>query len=81
MISKIRYPDGRTYICDDCKKEIKKFTNYDNARAAGWAVSWERTYCYCPACAPAHRLGGANGKHTKPKQWLPKGFEQIKIDI
>ncbi len=81
MIGKIRYPDGRTYICDDCNKEVAKFTNYDNARAAGWAVSWERTYCYCPTCATAHRLGGANGKHTKPQQWLPKGLEQIKIDI
>lgn len=76
MISKIRYPDGRTYICDDCGKEVAKFKNYEEARAAGWAVSWERTYCYCPKCAPYHRLGGAN-KPTATN--LPKNVEQLRI--
>lgn len=76
MISKVRYPDGRTYICDDCKKEIAKFKNYDEARAASWAVSWERTYCYCPKCAPYHRFGGANKLSAAT---LPKNDEQLRI--
>jgi len=71
---------SKKYICDDCGT-AGTFTGYRYARAAGWAISKQYTKCYCPDCAPAHRLGGANGKHTKPQQWLPNGFEQIKIDI
>lgn len=62
MIGKIRYADGRNYICDDCAKASAKFKSYDEARAAGWAVSWERSFCFCPSCAPYHRLGGAKKK-------------------
>lgn len=63
MISKTRYESGRTYVCDDCNKEVDHFKNYEEARAAGWAVSWERTACYCPSCAPYHRFGGATNKN------------------
>lgn len=79
MIGEIRYADGRDYVCDDCGKEKARFKNYDEARhTAGWAVSWERTYCYCPKCAPFHRLGGAN-KPTAAT--LPKNGEQLRIGI
>lgn len=77
MISKIVYPDGRTYICDGCKKEIAKFKNYDAARKAGWAVSWERINCFCPKCAPKYRRGAA--KKILPTA-LPKNEGQISID-
>lgn len=71
---------ARKYVCDDCGTSAE-FTSYIKARGAGWAISRDYKTCYCPECAPPHRLGGANGKHTKPKQWLPKGYEQIKIEI
>lgn len=76
MIGTIRYADGRRYICDDCGKAVQHFKSYDDARRAGWAVSWERTYCYCPKCAPYHRLGGAT-KATE--HGLPKSVEQLRI--
>lgn len=67
MISKIRYPDGRTYICDDCKASAGKFKNYDAARSAGWAISYDRIECYCPKCAAKHRNVGraVNGVRAK----------------
>lgn len=77
MIAKIVYPDGRTYICDGCKKAVAKFKNYDAARNAGWAISWERTLCYCPKCAPKHRRGEAKKKNVAV---LPKNCGQISID-
>ncbi|MDE7181505.1 MAG: hypothetical protein K2O41_00550 [Clostridia bacterium] len=67
------------YTCDDCH-ETAVFRSYKKARAAGWAISKDYKNCYCPECAPAHRLGGANGKRTTPRQWLPEGFEQLKIE-
>ncbi len=74
----------KTYICDDCKTSAE-FSSYLKARAALWAISKDYKNCYCPECAPAHRLGGANGKrntkHAKPTFHLPKGFEQLKMDI
>lgn len=69
------------YDCDDCRTARATFKSYVKARAAGWAISRDSETCYCPECAPAHRLGGANGKHTKPRKWLPDGFEQLEIKI
>lgn len=68
------------YTCDDCGIKAV-FKSYKKARAAGWALSGNYKNCYCPECAPPHRLGGANGKSVPPKHWLPDGFEQIKLDI
>ncbi len=74
----------KPYICDDCG-ERGEFVSYLKARAANWAISRDYKSCYCPECAPAHRLGGANGKRTtsrgSARQWLPKGFEQLSIEI
>lgn len=58
MIGKIRYADGRNYVCDECKNEVKRFKNYDEARRAGWAISYFRDKCYCPNCAELHRHAG-----------------------
>lgn len=76
MIGKIRFENGRNYVCDDCNQKTGRFKNYEAARAAGWAVSWERTYCYCPACAPYHRFGGATRNTAST---LPKNGEQLRI--
>lgn len=72
--------ETKIYTCDDCGAR-GEFTSYVKARAASWAVSRDYKNCYCAECAPAHRLGGANGKTTAPRQWLPKGCEQLKLDI
>ncbi|MDE6597254.1 MAG: hypothetical protein K2K60_01270 [Clostridia bacterium] len=71
---------AKTYTCDDCG-ERGEFTSYVKARGAGWAISRDYKSCYCPECAPVHRLGGANGRRTAPRSWLPKGFEQLSIDV
>lgn len=70
----------KKYVCDDCAR-TGEFSSYIKARASGWAVAKDYSKCYCPNCAPEHRRGGANGKSAKPKQWLPNGCEQIKLDI
>lgn len=77
--------DKINYECDDCG-ETATFSSRDKARKkGGWAVGRNNKNCYCPECAPAHRLGGANGKRTSSRasrqQWLPKGFEQLSIDV
>lgn len=68
------------YTCDDCHEKAV-FRSYKKARAANWAISKDYKNCYCPECAPAHRLGGANGKRSPSKSWLPNGFEQLSIEI
>ena len=68
---------GRPYKCDDCG-HTDEFSSYKKARNARWAVAKDYSKCYCPNCAPTHRLGGAN---KKPKQQteLPKGYQQLGI--
>lgn len=61
MIGNVTFIDGRDYICDNCKKEVGRFTSYDKARAAGWAISYDRKNCYCPSCAPLRRNVGRCG--------------------
>ena len=75
--------DKINYACDDCKTAFAVFRSDEKARAAGWAVARDNKTCWCPECAPAHRLGGANGKHknARPRPWLPKGYEQLSIDV
>ena len=74
--------DKINYACDDCNEAFAVFRSDEKARAAGWAVARDNVTCWCPECAPAHRLGGANGKRTPSKRWqLPKGYEQLKIEI
>ncbi len=73
--------DKINYACDDCREKQAIFKSYKAARAAGWGMARDNKTCWCPECAPAHRLGGANGKTTAPRQWLPDGFEQLKITI
>lgn len=80
MISDIRYPNGRDYVCDGCKKNVARFKNYDNARAARWAISANRKKCYCPTCAPNYRHTGQCGAPPRP-DWLPLGYEQTEIKI
>ena len=67
------------YTCDDCKT-TGTFSSYLKARAAGWAISRNYQTCYCPECAPPHRLGGANGKTTKPRKWQPD-CKQLQIEV
>lgn len=69
-------PNLKTYTCNDCKA-TGEFTGYRQARRANWAINKSYTKCYCPACAPAHRLGKAADKNTEPP--LPDGWEQMKI--
>lgn len=73
--------DKINYACDDCRDNAEVFKSYKKARAAGWALARDGVTCWCPECAPAHRLGGANGKTNAPRQWLPKGCEQLTFDI
>ncbi|MDE7182597.1 MAG: hypothetical protein K2O41_06190 [Clostridia bacterium] len=74
--------DKINYACDDCKEAFAVFRSDEKARAAGWGIKRGGVICWCPECAPAHRLGGANGKRTPSKRWqLPKGYEQLKIEI
>lgn len=82
MVNKIIYPDGRDYACDDCKKVVERFKSIDDARDAGWGVAQGRSTCWCPSCAPQHRhvgRGGAKASKTH-SSWLPKDFEQTKIE-
>lgn len=65
---------ARLYICDDCVRE-DEFTSYVKARSADWAISKDYKKCYCPNCAPDHRLGAANNAGD-----FPKGWEQLKIE-
>lgn len=67
MIGKINYEDGRTYICDDCRKNVCKFKSHKAAIAAGWAISRDYTKCYCPDCAPYHRHVGRAGAKLSPQ--------------
>lgn len=72
---------AKKYVCDDCGTTAA-FTSYKKARAAHWAVSRDYSNCYCPACAPEHRKGGANGKRIPlSRQRLPQGFEQLSIKL
>lgn len=74
--------DKIKYRCDDCREREAIFKSYKEARAAGWGLAADYKTCFCPECAPAHRLGGANGKRASTRRsWLPDGFEQIKIEI
>lgn len=72
--------DKIKYRCDDCH-ESAVFRSDEKARKAGWAVARDNVTCWCPECAPAHRLGGANGKTNAPRRWLPKDYEQLSIDV
>lgn len=67
------------YICDDCGA-VGEFSSYIEARAADWAISRDYKTCYCPECAPPHRLGGANGKTTAPAKWQPE-YVQLEIKV
>ena len=70
----------KTYTCADCG--IKgEFITYVDARKADWALSKDYKTCYCPECAPPHRLGGANKKDVEVVQDLGDGWEQLKILI
>ena len=66
----------KTYTCDDCGA-TGEFTSYLKARAAHWAVAKDYAKCYCPACAPDHRRGGAN----KDRHNVAGGFEQLVFDL
>lgn len=76
-IGNIRYPDGRIYLCDDCKKVAHHFKNEQSALAAGWAVAHGRKNVWCPSCAPKHRHVGRGGAPSP----LPYGWQQTAIDL
>lgn len=71
---------AKTYTCDDCGA-CGEFASYLKARAANWAISRDYKSCYCPECAPVHRLGGANGKRITRRHKLPNSFEQLQFNI
>lgn len=82
-IGKIRYPNGRVYLCDDCKKTAFKFKNEQAALAAGWAVAHGRKNVWCPSCAPRHRNTGRGGAPLPPvpqPSWVPAGWKQETIE-
>lgn len=68
---------AKMYICDDCGRE-DAFTSYKKARGAGWAIARGYKKCYCPNCAPDHRIGRAF--YASDHSELPAGWEQLKID-
>ena len=69
---------AKTYACDDCGRK-DEFSSYIKARAAGWAVAKDYSKCYCPACAPSHRRGGAKYKQRLQSEF-PKEFQQLDIN-
>ncbi len=74
---------AKKYICDDCGATCE-FTSYVKARAASWAISRDYSRCYCPMCAPDHRVGGANGKRLKlaRRAFRPlEGGEQLSFKL
>lgn len=80
-ISKTVRPDGRVYLCDDCKNEVARFKSIRLALQAGWAVARGRSTCYCPKCAPKHRHTGCKGGKPKQPLTLPNGWEQTVIKL
>lgn len=68
MIGKVRFENGRNYLCDDCQKAVERFTSHKAAIAAGWAVSRDYTKCYCPSCAPFRRNVGKSGARRSVAQ-------------
>lgn len=72
---------AKTYKCEDCGTSAE-FSSYKKARKAGWAVAKDYKNCYCPACAPDHRRGGANKENsgTALDSWHPD-WEQLSIEI
>ena len=76
--------DKINYACDDCRENTAVFKSYKKARESNWALARDGVTCWCPECAPAHRLGGANSKkrtNNNVQQWLPEGLEQLKIEV
>ena len=67
------------YNCDDCPGKAV-FKSRNAALAAGWAVAKDYKHCYCPKCAPAHRLGKAAEKNDEPQSFPPPGWEQLIIE-
>ncbi len=68
---------AKLYKCDDCGAQAE-FTSYNKARRqGGWAVSKDYKKCYCPKCAPTHRMGNAQNSNT-PK--LASGGQQLGIE-
>lgn len=62
MIDKDVIKGRRKYTCDGCKVVVAYFKSIDEAhKLNGWGVSYERTNCYCPACAPKYRHVGRAG--------------------
>ncbi len=72
--------DKINYTCDDCH-ESAVFRSDEKARKSGWALARDNVTCWCPSCAPAHRLGGANGKRITRRHKLPNSFEQLQFNI
>lgn len=81
MIDNDRINGRRKYTCDgddedseDGKcKAVAHFKNYDEARASHWSVSYWRTNCYCPKCAPKYKNVGCAGIKTKSAEQLKIG--------
>lgn len=70
---------GIIYICDDCREQAA-FRSYKKARAAGWALAADYKNCYCPKCAPPHRLGGANGRSNGVIRHIASKSDNVNID-
>lgn len=54
MIEKVSY---FTLTCDNCRKKTEQVKTHQEAREKKWAISRDRKHCYCPKCAPWHRVG------------------------
>ncbi len=72
MIGKTIRNGMRLYVCEDCG-DVGQFNNYDRARAAGWAISYDRKNCYCPICAPFRRNVGKTGARRRTVQTKIEG--------
>lgn len=64
------------YECDDCHEKAV-FKSRKKALNAGWAVAGNYKNCWCPMCAPQHRVGNAKKANT-PK--LASGGQQLGIE-
>lgn len=70
MIDKDVIDGKREYKCDGCGV-VAHFKSIDAARKpGGWGVSYERTFCYCPTCAPKYRHVGRAGIKSEQGQQL-----------
>lgn len=76
ITTRYRAPIVAQFVCDDCGNSLQvKSSNVTRAiklaRQNGFAISKDKTYCWCDRCALAHKnlgRGGANGVEARSRK-------------